>query len=124
MSDTTYPNDVVVEGIVQNVNHTKTPNGKSKTQVVVTIAPPWPGAREQPIAIDFWGRGTNMVEKAEEGQSVRIHAHLTGSLYKERFYVNLSGFKFEIMGVAPEMTGTPRDGSPITDAVHVDEDPF
>jgi len=66
-------------------------NGFTKRQLVLETTEQYP----QKLAIDFVKDKTSILDSYKIGENVKVSINLRGSEYKEKYYVNLQGWKIE-----------------------------
>jgi len=69
-------------------------NGFTKRLIVIETQEQYP----QKLPIDFVKDKTNLLDKFQEGQEVKISINLRGNEYNGKYYVNLQGWRIENVG--------------------------
>jgi len=69
-------------------------NGFTKRLIVIETQEQYP----QKLPIDFVQDKTNLLDKFQEGQEVKISINLRGNEHNGKYYVNLQGWRIENVG--------------------------
>jgi len=69
-------------------------NGFTKRLIVIETQEQYP----QKLPIDFVKDKTNLLDKFQEGQEVKISINFRGNEHNGKYYVNLQGWKIENIG--------------------------
>jgi hypothetical protein len=82
-------------GKVHHIGEVQTfPSGFSKRVLVIQTEEKYP----QTILVEFAKEKASLLDKLTIGQEVTVYYNLRGNEYKNKFYVNLSGWKIAQVG--------------------------
>ncbi len=100
-----------IQGTVHKIEDTQTfPSGFTKRVLVVNTGGEYP----QFLPIEFVKDKTSILDHLSDGQSVTVSTNLRGNEYKDKYYINLQGWKLEAS--APAQDAPQRQESTVTEA--------